>query len=197
MRAFVAIEIPPDVLQILGKTIQKLAALKLDGRPARLQSIHLTLKFLGNVDPERLDSVKEALRASAAGLSPFELRVRSVGVFPDLSRPRVVWFGVGRPPSPNPRSSGSDPLTELQRSVEDGLQPLGFEPERRSFRPHLTLMRLKSGRNLPRLVQYLKDEGLHAEAGSFRVDSLHLYRSILRPDGAEYVKLASMPLGGA
>ncbi len=184
IRAFVAIDLPESVRENLEKTARQLESLDLHGRTANVGGLHLTLKFLGNIDEDQIPPVNDALRSCGERVRAFELRVRGVGVFPHAARPRVIWAGV----------EANDVLTDLQARVEAGLGEIGFSPEKRQYHPHLTLMRLKSTRNHKELLRYLREEGKQQQAGSVSVEEFHLYRSILKPSGAEYQKLASFPL---
>ncbi len=187
IRAFIAVELPTAVRGALARACADLSRLQLSGRCVNPGSIHLTLKFLGGIDPQDALAIGHALSEVARGLSPFQLSLRRMGVFPDLTRPRVVWFGV----------ADSEPLTRLQRMVEESLAPLGLAPEKRPFKPHLTLMRLKSDKNAATLARYLRETGWEAEGGEFQVEEFHLYQSVLKPGGAEYRKMATFRLGAA
>ena len=150
------------------------------------QNLHFTLKFLGDVAEERTEAVTEALREVARRTPPFAGHVAGVGVFPSLSRPRVVWAGM---------TAGAEELAGLASEVEEALVPLGFERERRAFTPHLTLGRVKSVVNVSNLAEAVQR---HAEAdfGPLRVDAVYLMRSDLRPSGPVYSPLAELWLRG-
>lgn len=185
IRAFVALEIPAEVLRRLGDVSDQLDLLSLNGRRTRLEGIHLTLKFLGNISEEQVTDLESRLKPAAEAVGPFEVEVAGVGVFPHLTRPRVIWAGV--------RPSGA--LTELQQQVESAVTEAGFEKEKRAFRPHLTLFRLKSTRNRDNLVRYLSRSET-PRFGKFQAREFHLFQSKLKPGGAEYSKLISWPLTG-
>lgn len=184
IRAFVAIDLPESVLSQLELVSGKLKDLKADGRFPDSGALHLTLKFLGNVTEEEIPEIGQVLEHSALGISSFRIAVRSLGVFPHLADPRVVWVGV---------DSGEE-LRTLQKRLEEGFHQLGFEKEKRPFRPHLTLVRLKSRKNMERLIRYLREEGAAVEAGVAVVNAVHLYQSILRLDGAVYARLLTVAL---
>ena len=186
IRAFIAVAVPESILGRCQEISDRLRELDLDGRFAKTQSMHLTLKFLGNIEEEKVPSIEEVLEGRGKETTPFSAEVRQVGVFPHLGNPRVVWVGL-QPP---------DAVNELQKKIQEDLKPLGFATENREFHPHLTLLRLKSRRNLPRLIQYVHGEGAGEAAGTIRVEEIHLYQSILKPDGAEYRQLVTAKLGG-
>lgn len=184
IRAFVAIEIPEDLRSALASTIGALEKLRIDARLSRSESIHLTLKFLGDIEESQVGAIETALREVLEDRSPFSIRVGGLGAFPYLANPRIVWVGV----------DGEKALPELQHDVEVGLSKVGFSPEKRAFQPHLTLARVKSRRNIAALIHHV-ESAQSLDLGEFTARQLHLYRSVLRPDGARYSKLVSLDLG--
>lgn len=185
IRAFLALELPAEVLRRLADVAGELDALGLAGRRTRLEAIHLTLQFLGNIELALIEEIRPRLNPLAESVRPFELRVAGLGAFPHLGNPRIVWAGV----------RVSDALERLQTGVEAELEQLGFRREGRPFRPHLTLFRLKSPRNRDKLVRYLNRRPAPPEFGAFEVRDFHLFQSVLKPTGAEYDKLVTWPLG--
>lgn len=184
MRVFVALDIPEDVRRALGEFITRLAPLGRGARWARAESLHVTLKFIGEAPDEKVPAIRDALVGIPA-MAPVEMRFRGTGFFPDARRPRVFWAGIEAGPE----------LVALAEAVEAALEPLGIPRERREFRPHLTLARFKSDEGLAVLRDELARAGA-AEFGSATADAFYLYQSILRPAGAEYVRQASFPLAG-
>lgn len=149
----------------------------------RPDSIHLTLKFLGEIDDGKVREAGLALGKAATGIGPFMLEIEGVGAFPNARNPRVVWVGV----------KASQGLCALQRAVEVNLQSIGFEAEERPFTPHLTLCRIKSpddGRALGRLITETKPEAKAA----FTVSSFAFMKSVLKPSGAEYTPIQEFAL---
>ncbi len=184
IRAFVAIELSQDLLGHLKTLSGRVKALHFDGRIPRPESIHLTLKFLGEVDRDQITSIQQALEESARQVAPFGLRFGGLGTFPDHRRPRVVWIGVEE----------CQPLWSLKHQLEAELEKLGFPRDSRSFRPHLTLMRLKSTPDREALAGFLRSEAQAGDLGVLEVTEVHLYQSLLRPQGAEYQKLVTVEL---
>lgn len=189
VRAFVAVELPESVKAQLDGVIDHLERAQLRGlRLARLQGVHLTLRFLGSVPATRVDSIVDAITLVSAAQAPFTVTLDGVGTFPDRGAPRVLWVGIG----------GDLPaMRELHRRLDAALGLLGYEPEDREFSPHLTVARIRPG--TPSAERASAAEALHSaplESGLvFEADSIALVRSILRPDGAEYRPLARMSLG--
>ena len=185
MRSFIAITVPESVLRCCEEIIAHLKGLNVKGRFAKIQSLHLTLQFLGNIEEEEVAGIRQVLEQAGKEVAPFDVEVRQLGAFPHFASPRVVWVGV----------EAVDALMELQSKIQQRLQRLSFREENRKFHPHLTLLRLKSRKNLAELIHYVQGEGAHQKAGSIRVQEVHLYQSILKPEGAEYRKLFTARLG--
>jgi RNA 2',3'-cyclic 3'-phosphodiesterase len=187
VRLFVACGIPPELRGRLQRLQTDLRSIALEIRWVRIEGIHLTFKFLGEVEPERVASIEEALRIAAGPCPPFTLAAGGVGVFPERGEPKVLWVGIG------------GDLTEaarLQQSIETQLHPLGFAPEKRPFTPHLTLGRIKGKRGGGWRVD-LERHGGEGSLGSFEVGECALIESRLDGSGATYSTLGRFPLSGA
>ena len=184
IRSFVAIPLSSEVLNGLEQAAQSLKELGLDGRRVRSAAMHLTLKFLGSVKLEFLQSVGPALDRVAGLTAPFRLTLGRADAFPRRAAPRVVIVDLLRSPA----------LDGLRHAVEEALHDLGVPRDEREYRPHLTLMRLKSRRRRSRLQDWFQRE-LDVSGRSFRVSRFHVYQSILRPDGARYRVLETFQLG--
>lgn len=186
MRAFIAIELPDVLIETLRSIQDEL--IKKTGKTGDIswskpENIHLTLKFLGEIDPVRVEDIYEGLKKAAEGISPFSLAAGGVGGVPGLKTPRVIWVGIKE----------STALTELQKNIDERLEALGFEKEDRAFHPHLTLCRIKSasaGREIGKASL-----GLAHEANVvFKAESFVLFKSELSPKGAKYSALKRVVL---
>ncbi len=192
IRSFVAVELGDEVKGRLAEIQRQLKAAVPSGSVRWVQpdSIHLTLKFLGDVPEERIRAIVAALERECAPVTPLTFAVAGAGCFPNARRPNVVWVGV---------EDSTGQLLALQQAVERALNPLGYPPEGRPFKPHLTLGRANrtaSGADLRRVGDLVG--GLHvAQLGQVRVAEIVLMRSDLSPAGARYTPLAHIPLGGA
>ena len=189
VRVFIAIELEAGLVSALGRLqrgLREQVALPL--RWVDLSGVHLTLKFFGNVEQSRLEDIEAGMKAAATPSAPFELALGSLGAFPNVRRPRVVWIGLGGP---------TDELLRLQGRIETEMVPRGFPREGRSFRPHLTLARARAGAvRGPGLDQIMLSElAVDAEGVTQQATSMSLIRSDLRPTGAVYTRLASVPFG--
>jgi 2'-5' RNA ligase len=143
----------------------------------KVEGIHLTLKFLGYVEPEKIPEITAALKPIAESAHPFPIQVKGCGFFPNSKRPNVLWAGVV-----------SDLLQPLQQQVEDATEKLGFQRENRPFSPHLTLARFRDHHGLTPLI--LETEKWQEKMlGECTATDFVLYESILQRQGAEYHKL--------
>ncbi len=154
-------------------------------RPVRAEQLHLTLRFLGDTDEGLVEPLQELMASSVEGFEPFRLTFEGVGAFPNARKPRVVWIGL----------TGADPLVTISRRLEQGIVELGFKPEKRAFRPHATVARIKNVRRLGRLSSLL-DRWTDASFGSMEEGAIHLKSSQLTPEGAIHSKVHSTTLEG-
>lgn len=189
IRSFVAIELPEDTRKALAVLQQDLKA-QVPPRAVRWtrpQAIHLTLQFLGDVAPDKIEAISSALQAVCADVAPFTFELRGVGVFPNPSRPRVVWAGI---------VDLGGTLVTLHKEIGRALAPLGFPPENRPFTPHLTVGRAARHASRPELagVGTVIAGSEVGSLGRVTVDHISLMKSDLKPDGAVYTPLAIAPL---
>ncbi len=182
VRSFIAIELPAEVKQKMGELEARIRKQReFNCKWVDPESIHLTLKFLGNVSSGMVSQLTDAMTAAVAGTAPFRLEVTGTGVFPNPQRVRVVWVGV---------KGDVDVLTALQRRLDKGLASLGFPPEDRPFSPHLTIARVRDEVGPPerqalgKLIAATEFAG-----GSFTVESYSLMRSVLSRQGPVYSQL--------
>jgi 2'-5' RNA ligase len=190
MRAFLALEIPQQILASLEMLITKLK-----GHPGaekvrwvKTRSMHLTLKFLGDIDINSVPLIEGGLQAAVAGQSSIQLRLSELGCFPNASKPRVLWIGIG---------GEIKALHQLQARVENELMIRGFDKEMRAYHPHLTLGRVRRGVSKSELTQVSELLTLAPPSSPvFEVDELILFESVLQPEGPIYQAQANAPLGG-
>lgn len=183
MRLFAAMPLPETGRRECAAV---LSAARSAGWPVRWVSdeiAHITLKFFGEVAPERLDVIAEAVEGAARDAEAMPLRLDRLGAFPTFRRPRVVWLGVEAPPS----------LELLKDRIERYADGIGFPPEGVPFRPHVTLGRVREGQRLP--PGALERCGIVAAGASFVGDSVVLYESALTARGPEYTPRLTLSLG--
>ena len=173
-RLFVAIGLPREVQQKLEEMQTQLKRFARDAKWVKVAGIHLTLKFLGYVEPSRIQTIYETLRPIAFATSSIPIEVFGCGFFPNPQRPNVLWTGVR-----------AKELAPLQQHVEDAMATLGFEKEKRPFSPHLTLARFRDPRGWLPLVQETQ-KWMEVSFGAFVASGFSLYESILHRQGAEY-----------
>lgn len=201
MRAFIAIELPEEIKQALGQLQQKLKATGADAKWVAPENIHLTLKFLGEINDTQLAKINAILDETARQNNPFQLRINSIGVFPkmelricegDIRRspddtsgrrrmdsPKVIWVGVDK---------GDAESKKIVAQLEEKIAQIGIPKEKREFSSHITIARVRSSLNREKLIQ-----GLNNSAGYFLNDNLQfntakitLFKSILTPKGPVY-----------
>lgn len=183
VRTFIAIDLEPGLKVALEGLIRALKTTRADVRWAQTNGLHLTLKFLGEIDEERSAAVKKVLEAVAGRHASFPLRLEGTGAFPGDHSPRILWAGFAA-------DSG---LLAFQDELERELEREGFPREARAFHPHLTLGRVKGpGRVRDAMLELEKhrNDGL----GEMTVRRVALFESRLRPEGAEYRVLADYEL---
>lgn len=196
IRAFIAVDLPVEVKQALGQLTGVLAAEIPHGsvRWVKPAQMHLTLSFLGDTPITKLAYVQKAMDEVTGRHAPFVLRLGRVGCFPNCKRPRVIWVGleeeIGRLETER-LEIGDSVLASLKRELDEALEPLGWEVERRPFRAHLTLGRVKDSSKV-REVSWAAD----VPALSFPVTAVHLIQSDLRLSGPIYTVRHSSYLTG-
>ena len=188
LRAFIALEVPDAIQQALALQIASLQTTC--GRAVRwvaCENIHLTLKFLGELAPARVEALSHSLLAECSQQTGFEVNVSGLGGFPNLRRPRVIWAGLQAPPE----------LGRLQRGIELAAARLGCPVEQKPFSAHLTIGRVRE-QATPAEIQALQTAFCGpqpVEFGRFSARSVTLFKSELRPAGPLYTPLFSAHLG--
>lgn len=186
MRLFVAVNLPAAERSAAYRATEPLRDGRLPVRWVHEEGLHITLKFLGEVEDERASAIGRALAEAVREVRPFEVTLGGVGAFPTPQRPRVVWLGVERHPA----------LELLANDVERVTGVFGFEPEMRPFQPHITLGRAKRDAR-PAAFRSFPDLARSVEYGALvAVESVDLMKSTLRPGGAAYSVVQSAALSG-
>jgi 2'-5' RNA ligase len=172
MRVFIAVEISNEIILKRIETFQE--NLEINAKPTRINQIHFTLQFLGEIDEKKCEKVKDVLKKIS--FPQFELFLKGVGGFPNLNNPRVIWIGTDK---------GGQKLSQIAREIGMKLTTLGFKEDRK-FKPHLTVFRIKKKIGD---ISSLMQEYETAEFGSEIVSKIKLKKSVLSPDGSEYSDL--------
>jgi len=184
MRLFIAIEIPDDIKNEMAEVQIRLKGSGVDASWSRAEGMHLTLKFLGEVSETKVLEIMNALTNAVRSPAGFRINLKGIGAFPDQKNARVVWAGI---------AGDLEKLAMLQDAVEEAMAGLGFEREKRTFTPHLTLGRIKH--------IYARDRWLKALDGvkdfnlpAFEVHAVSLIKSELKPAGAAYTEMGRLKL---
>ena len=181
MRLFVAIEIPDEIRKAIAGLLKELRAAAPQVKWVRAESLHITLKFLGETETGKLEAIRNAL-SSLRSEQPVTLEFRGLGFFPNEKRPRVFWAGM----------ETSSNLKALAGTMDHSLHQLGFPLGDRPFTPHLTLARFASP-GPPATLGAMARENESRTFGSMSASEFHLIESKLKPSGAEYTTLRSFP----
>lgn len=184
MRLFIAIELPEGIKQAIAGLQDRLKAGGARANWTRPGGIHLTLKFLGEVEEAKVPAIVRALDDAARGTGPLRIEVTGAGAFPHTRAPRVLWLGV---------AGDTGKLAALQARIEDAMAGLGFEREARKFSPHLTLARIRFAKPRDNWQQRI-DDIRNIALGSFEASSVSLMQSELKREGAVYTEIRRFEL---
>lgn len=184
MRTFIAISISESLRDSIRSIQDRLRTHRLEIRWVRPDAIHLTLKFMGDIRSSDIETISSAMTASVRTVAPLSIMARGIGVFPNFRQPRVLWIGVAD-------SRGA--LPGLVERLQEALGDVGFQKENRSFKGHLTLGRAK-GRIDPSRLRNALEEFQDFQSDPFVADRITLFLSELKPSGAVYTELVSIPL---
>jgi 2'-5' RNA ligase len=183
VRAFVAIKIDPGVAERISEFQSKLDKTLGGIRWVGPESQHLTLKFLGEVEDDKVAPIAESLERALHSMPRFSVSCRGLGVFPDIRRAKVLWVALE-----------GKPIATLAAMVEDALAPLGFAREKREFKPHLTIGRWRESAGRPEVLRRELESGQKQDFGSSWISEVILFQSVLRPTGAVHTPLKVFPL---
>lgn len=185
LRTFIAIELDPKLQSALHKVQDEFKKEGADVRWVKADNIHVTLKFLGEISPEKIDTVKGAMQKTFADVKPFSMGLTHLGAFPKLENPQIIWVGV---------TADRNSIKLIAESLEENLSKIGFKKEVRDFDPHVTLGRSRSAINKIALTKKLKAFKFPAEPLHQLVNQIVLFKSTLTPQGPVYEVLAKIEL---
>ncbi len=175
IRTFIAIEIPAEIKQKIVKFQESINIKYFPVRWTKAQNMHITLKFIGEIEENLVDKINKELMTPPPLSEPFEISISGTGVFPNPQKPRVMWTGI---------RDGVNKLTDLSKKVENILLEYGISKEERNFKPHLTIGRFRGRLKIEDNKKYFSPDLLNT--GSFEVSEILFVKSILNPTGAEY-----------
>lgn len=178
IRSFVAFDIDNELVRRHFSDAQEtLTRTGADLKLVNPHNIHITMRFLGNISSHMIDSVYEEMEK--VSFTPFDVEIGGLGVFPSLNYARVIWAGIKK---------GGNELANIFDQLEPGLRKLGFKPDSKGFSPHLTIARVRTGKNKKALIQCIKDQADY-KFGNVRAECLRLKKSVLTPKGPIYSTL--------
>ncbi len=182
IRAFIAVDIP--VSKNITDIINELKKIQINAKIVETENMHLTLKFLGDIDENLIDEIEKIMKYSTKDIKNFEITLKSIGVFPNQNYIKVAWIGV----------ENAEPLKKIAETIDKKLHQLGFKKEKRPFSVHLTIARIKSSRNKEKLIQLL-NKYQDVELQKIKVDNIILKKSILTSQGPIYTNLKEIKIG--
>ena len=187
IRSFLAFELPEQIKDILHRVLADMRQAPLDIKWVRVENIHLTVIFIGNMEMDLLDDMAVIVKGACDSCPPMTISLKSAGVFSSKRNPKVLWIGL---------DGDIERMSVLRNTLQEGLRPFGIKEEKRGFSPHLTLGRFKKGSKLGVHLEdlLLKYGGL--ESPGITLNELVLFRSELTPKGAKYSRLNAWPLIG-
>ncbi|MDO9392319.1 MAG: RNA 2',3'-cyclic phosphodiesterase [bacterium] len=183
IRCFIALELPSPVQKHLAQVITRLKEAKADIKWVEPENTHLTLKFLGGIFPEQVQSSRKVLLDQNGKHPPIHCRTGQIGIFPGWNRPQVIWLGL---------IDGVQRISDLQLLTENGLADCGFARDPKKFKPHLTLGRVRSPNNMDKLAERIRT--LPLEEIEFSFEELALIKSTLTQSGPVYQTLETIKL---
>ena len=184
IRTFLAVDFEPQVLERICRATDGLRERITSIRWVPQENLHLTIKFLGNIEEGKVTDIAAALGHRLSPFSRFSINAKGLGVFPERGRPKILWVGL----------TGKE-LTELATNVESCLLPLGFAPEQRSFTPHLTIGRWRQFDRSPAVLKQELENWRGRSFGESAVNEVILFQSELNPAGSIYRRLETFALG--
>ncbi len=184
IRTFIAVKISDSSRKSLSELIERLRESRADVKWVTPENVHLTLKFLGDVDERKVDEISGKVSDACKGTRPFEMSLKGLGAFPNARRPSVIWVGV---------DDGREDLADLNGKIERELEAIGFEREKRKFSPHLTIGRLRRDGRQGDLKDRLSAD---FNGGDSTVDRVIVMKSMLTPKGPIYEELRETVLLG-
>ena len=187
IRSFLAFDLPPEIRTIIARVSGELRKSSLDVRWVKVENIHLTVVFMGNIKTEDITPIGDVVQEVCLSSCPFDVLLKGLGTFPNPRNPRILWLGF---------DGDLERMSHFRDALQKQLRPFGIKEEKRRFKPHLTLGRFRNyKRGDPQLDELILR--YHDLTDSvFSLNELSMFRSDLKPGGAEYTKLKAWPLSG-
>lgn len=187
IRSFLAFELPSEIKKVVARVSEELRQSTLKARWVKVDNIHLTVVFMGNIETEDIPAIAQGVNEVCQTFGSFDLSIKGVGCFPNRSNPRVLWLGL---------DGDLEPMSDFRDALQGNLTGFGIKEEKRKFKPHLTLGRFRKPKKMDSNEEQLlsKYEDLSSPVCSLK--ELILFKSDLKPTGAVYTKMEAWPLTG-
>ena len=187
IRSFVAFDLSPEIGKIMARVSEELRKSSLDVRWVKVENIHLTVVFMGNINEANITPIGDVVQEVCLSSGPFDVSLKGLGSFPNPKNPRVLWIGL---------DGDLERMALFRDDLQKRLTPFGIKEETRRFKPHLTLGRFRRyKRGDPQLNEIIRRYNDLTDS-FFSLKELSMFRSDLKPGGAEYTKLKAWPLAG-
>ncbi|MCW1296152.1 MAG: RNA 2',3'-cyclic phosphodiesterase [Candidatus Parvarchaeota archaeon] len=183
MRCFIAIEVPGEIKEKIISLQKEIEKSNADLKFVENENLHLTLKFLGEIDEEKIKEINAIIEEITKDTHKFKIQLSMLGVFPNFNYLRVIWVGV---------TEGKNEILELHSKLDSKLREIGIKKDEQ-FETHLTIARVRSARNKDLLIKKIK-EFYHTQIGEFEVDEIKLKKSTLTSTGPIYTDLRTFKL---
>jgi 2'-5' RNA ligase len=187
IRCFLAFELPLDIKRMVKDISEDVRRSRLDLKWVKVDNIHLTVVFMGNIRIEDVQAIGEEAGDVCVGFEPFDIALKGLGVFPNMRRPRVLWLGL---------EMETERVSAFRDSLQERLLDFGVNEEKRAFTPHLTLGRFRKPERHDTLLGDIISRYADIKGPVGRLEELVMFKSELRPGGAEYTRLKTCPLKG-
>jgi 2'-5' RNA ligase len=187
IRSFLAFELPLEIKNVVARVSEELRQSTLNEKWVKVDNIHLTLVFMGNIETEDIPAIARGVKEVCQAFGPFDLSLKGIGCFPNRRNPRVLWLGL---------DGDLEPMSDFRDALQGHLTGFGIKEEKRKFKPHLTLGRFRKPKKMDSNEDQLlsRYEDLSSSVCSLR--ELILFKSDLKPTGAVYTKVEAWPLTG-
>ena len=187
IRSFLACELPREIKAVVTQVLGELSNTSMKVRWVKINNIHLTVIFLGNIPEDAVPDMKQRIQDDCREFGSFQISVNGMGCFPNRRNPRVLWLGL---------EGDIARMGELRDSLQSSLAPFGIKMEKRRFRPHLTLGRFKKPDKVGGSLENILYKYENLTSPVCQLQELVLFKSVLKPSGAEYTKLGTWPFSG-
>lgn len=181
-RGFIAIEIQKT--KEIVELFNQLKNIDINAKIVEPDNLHITLKFLGDTDEEKVDQIKDSIYDSIKDVKPFNIKLKNLGVFPNINYIKVLWIGIEH----------GEQLSVIAKNIDERLNKIGFKKEKRSFSPHLTIGRIKNAKNKEKLIEII-DKYQGFEFKEEKIQKIFLKKSQLTPQGPIYTDLKAIKIG--